>query len=153
VIPGRAEYVAGVDIGKLTRNEQRCLDLCARFPNAVSCGGDHGPSAHEDLAARLIAAEQLEAILDAEFGDGEDRPTLLQLMATVGPPEDTAEAQRLYPDDAVEAERFLWRRFTERCRAERAVRPPPSKRSGPDHARDQRLRAQAKASRRANRRR
>lgn len=153
VAQGRVEYVAGVDIGKLTRNERRCLELCQRFPNAMSCGGDHGPSAHFDLAERLLAAEALEAALVAEFGDCH-KYTLLGGLAAGMPEADVAEAARLYPNDEVEAERFLWRRFTESHRAARGAHPPePSKRCGPDHAREQRRREQAKASRKANRRR
>ena len=136
--------------GKLTRNERSALELCKRYPNAMSCGGDHDDPT--DLAERLLAAEAIEAALVAEFGEGH-KYSLLGGLATIMPEADVAEAARLFPEDEVEAERWLWRRFTQIRRAQGARSPKPSKRDGPDHAREQRRRAQAKASRRANRRR
>lgn len=137
---------------RATRNEQRVLELCKRFPNAVSCGGDDGPGSEYELADRLLHAEGLEAALVAEFGEDHGY-TLLGGLASMMPEADVAEAARLYPNDEVEAEKFLWRRFTAMRRAQ-GVRPPePSHRAGTDHAKERRRRAQAKASRRANRRR
>lgn len=136
----------------LTRNEQRVLELCKRFPNAVSCGGEHEPPVLYEMVERLLYAEEVEALLVAECGEGHGY-TLLGGLATLMPEADVAEAARLYPHDEVEAEKFLWRRFTAIRRAQ-GVRPPePSQRAGTDHAKERRKRAQAKASRRANRRR
>lgn len=132
-------------------NERRLLELMALFPRAVDCGGGAGPGFEHELIDRLLYAEILSAALVADFGEGHKHSILNALCGVL--PADADEAVRLYPDDEIEAERFMWRRFTENRRAHGIRSPEPSVRPGADHAKERRRRAQAKQARRANRRR